>query len=231
MLMTGLPPIFLAMLTGLGAGLLLSMPVGPVNLTILNWATRRGFLAGMLVGLGASSMELIYCAIAFTGFTKFFEYRMIKTLMEVFTFVFFLLLGLKFLRAKNLDAPTEFGAAAQKIQARVDEKFHPESAFMTGFIRVLGNFGVLLFWIVLAANFLSRDLVANKLADKAACIAGVALGINAWFCGLSFTASRQCNQFNEPALLRLERFSGVCLLALGIAQGIHIAWQLARHRI
>jgi threonine/homoserine/homoserine lactone efflux protein len=229
--MTGLPPILLAMLTGLGAGLLLSMPVGPVNLTILNWATRRGFLAGMLVGLGASCMELIYCAIAFTGFTQFFENKKIKALMEVFTFVFFLFLGLKFLRAQNLDAPTEFGAATQKIRARVDEKFHPESAFMTGFIRVLGNFGVLLFWIVLAANFLSRDLVANNLAAKVACIAGVALGTNAWFCGLSFTASRQCNQFNEPGLLRMERFSGFCLLALGVAQGIHIAWQLARHRI
>ena len=229
--MTELWPIFFAMLTGLGAGLLLSMPVGPVNLTILNWASRRGFLAGMLVGLGASCMELIYCAIAFTGFTQFFEVRMIKTSMEVFTFVFFLLLGLKFLRAQNLEAPTEFGATAQRIRARLDEKFQPESAFMTGFIRVLGNFGVLLFWIVLAANFLSRDMVADTLAAKAACIAGVALGTNAWFCGLSFTASRQCSHFNEPALLRMERFSGVCLLILGIAQGIHIAWQLAKHKI
>jgi threonine/homoserine/homoserine lactone efflux protein len=223
--------IIIAMLTGLGAGMLLSMPVGPVNLTILNWASRRGFVAGMLVGLGASSMELIYCAIAFTGFTQFFEVKMIKTLMEVFTFVFFLFLGLKFLRAQSIDAPTEFGAAAQKIRARVDQKFQPESAFMTGFIRVLGNFGVLLFWIVLAANFLSRDMVADTLAAKAGCIAGVALGTNLWFCGLSFMASRQCGQFNEPALLRMERFSGVCLLILGIAQGIHIAWQLAKHKI
>lgn len=231
MLMNEFLPILIALLTGLGAGLLLSMPVGPVNLTILNWATRRGFFAGMLVGLGASSMELIYCAIAFTGFTKFFEVKIIKTLMEVFTFVFFLFLGQKFLRAQNLDAPTEFGPAARKMQARVDEKFQPQSAFMTGFIRVMGNFGVLLFWIVLAANFLSRDLVANTLAAKTACIAGVALGLNLWFSGLSFTASRQCGQFNEPALLRLERFSGFCLLALGVGQGIHIAWQLAKHRI
>lgn len=231
MLMNEFFPIFLALLTGLGAGLLLSMPVGPVNLTILNWASRRGFLAGMLVGLGAACMEIIYCATAFTGFTQFFEVRIIKTLMEVFTFVFFLFLGLKFLRAQSLDAPTEFGPTAQKIRARVDEKFHPESAFMTGFIRVLGNFGVLLLWIVLAANFLSRDLVADTLAAKAACIAGVALGLNLWFCGLSFTASRGQGHLSEPALLRLERFSGVCLLALGICQGIHIAWQLAKHRI
>lgn len=219
------------MLTGFVAGLLLSMPVGPVNLTIINTASRRGFFAGMLVGLGASSMELIYCAIAFTGFTGLFEKKIIKTSMEVFTFVFFLYLGQKFLRAKDLDAPTKFGSAAHKFSVRLDEKFHPESAYMTGFTRVLGNLGVLLFWIVLAANFLSRDWVANTLAAKAACIAGVALGTNAWFCSLSFAASRGQGRLSEPTLLLMERFSGVCLLVLGIAQGIHIGWQLAKHEI
>lgn len=224
-------PIFLALLTGLVAGLLLSMPnVGPVNLTILNTASRRGFKSGALVGLGASSMELIYCAIAFTGFTQFFEVNMIKTLMEVFSFVFFLFIGMKFLRAQNLNPP-EFGTAAQKLSARMNEKLKPQSAFMTGFVRVLGNFGVLLFWIFLAGSFLSHDLVADTLASKGACIAGVALGTNLWFCTLSFTASKHYGQFSEPALLRMERFSGVCLVAVGLAQGVHIAWQLAWHRM
>jgi threonine/homoserine/homoserine lactone efflux protein len=224
-------PILLAMLTGFVAGLLLSMPVGPVNLTIINESSRRGFLSGVLVGLGASSMDLIYCAIAFTGFSQFFEIRIIKTSMEVFTFVFFLYLGQKFLRARDLDAPTKFGATAAKFSARLDEKFHPESSFMTGFVRVMGNLGVLLFWIVLAANFLSRDWVADTLAAKAACILGVAIGTNVWFCSLSFAASRGQGRLSEPTLLLMERFSGVCLLVLGFAQGIHIGWQLAKHKI
>jgi threonine/homoserine/homoserine lactone efflux protein len=227
-----LETILLAMMTGLVAGLLLSMPnVGPVNLTILNTASRRGFLAGAMVGLGASCMELIYCAIAFTGFTQFFEVKMIKTLMEVFSFVFFLFIGMKFLRAKNPNAPIELGAAANRLSARVDQKFKPESPFMTGFVRVLGNFGVLLFWIFLAGSFLSHDLVVNTLAAKSACVAGVALGTNAWFCALSVTASKHSGQFSEPTLLRMERLSGVCLLLLGFGEGIRIAWQLAKHKI
>jgi arginine exporter protein ArgO len=36
-------PMLLAGLTGFVSGLLLSIPVGPVNLTILNEGTRRGF--------------------------------------------------------------------------------------------------------------------------------------------------------------------------------------------
>ena len=46
---------------------------------------------------------------------------------------------------------------------------------MTGFARVLGNLGVLLFWIVLAANLMARDWVdADSFAAKAACVGGVA---------------------------------------------------------
>ncbi len=156
----------LAALTGLISGLLLSMPIGPVNLTIINEGARRGFTQGMLVGLGASVMELIYCTIAFTGFSSFFGDRMVKASMEVFSFAFLLFLGMKFLTAKTATAPMQLGTAAGKIEARVGEKLHPHSAFMTGFVRVMGNLGVLLFWIVLAANFMSHDWVADTFAAK-----------------------------------------------------------------
>jgi threonine/homoserine/homoserine lactone efflux protein len=223
--------ILLAALTGLISGLLLSMPIGPVNLTIINEGARRGFMQGMLIGLGASVMELIYCTIAFTGFSSFFGDRIVKASMEVFSFTFLLFLGMKFLTAKTVTAPTQLGVAAGKIEARVGEKFNPHSAFMTGFVRVMGNLGVLLFWIVLAANFMSHDWVADAFVAKAACVAGVALGTNLWFCALSYGVSRGCNRFSESTLVRMQHLSGLCLIAVGLFDGGHIVWQLARHKI
>jgi threonine/homoserine/homoserine lactone efflux protein len=229
--MPDLSIIFLAAITGLISGLLLSMPIGPVNLTIINEGARCGFTQGMLVGLGASVMELIYCTIAFTGFSSFFGDHMVKASMEVFSFTFLLFIGMKFLTAKTVAAPTQLGAAAGKIEARVGEKFNPHSAFMTGFVRVLGNLGVLLFWIVLAANFMSHDWVADALAAKTACIVGVALGTNLWFCALSYGVSRGHGRFSEGTLVRMQHISGICLIAVGLFDGGHIVWQLARHRI
>lgn len=229
--MLPLPTILLAGVTGLISGLLLSMPIGPVNLTIINEGARRGFMQGMLIGLGASAMELIYCTIAFTGFSSFFDHRIVKASMEVFSFAFLLFLGGKFLVAKTVIAPTRLGAAAGRIEARVEGRFNPHSAFMTGFVRVLGNFGVLLFWIVLAANFMSHDWVEDALAAKSACIGGVALGTNLWFCALSYGVSRGCNRFSESTLVRMQHISGICLLAVGFFDGGHIVWQLARHKI
>jgi threonine/homoserine/homoserine lactone efflux protein len=235
--MPELPPILLSTLTGFVSGFLLSVPVGPVNLTIINEGARRGFKWAVLIGLGASVMDVIYCTIAFTGFSSFFGSPIVKTSMEVFSFAFMLFLGVKFLSAKTVIAPTQLGAAASRIEQRIDEKLHPHSAFMIGFTRVLGNVGVLLFWIVAAAYFMSHEAyftsyewVEDTLAAKAAFIAGVALGANLWFCALSYGVARKRRQFSEQTLLRMERFSGICLLGIGLYDGVHIAWQLARHR-
>src|SRR5262245_21922050 len=100
--MNNLQDILFAALTGLISGLLLSIPVGPINLTIMNEGARRGFQWALMIGLGATTMEVIYCFIAFTGFSSFFSRGVVKAAMELSSFVFMLYLGVKFLLAKNV---------------------------------------------------------------------------------------------------------------------------------
>ncbi len=220
------PPILIAALTGFLSGLLLSIPIGPINLTIINEGARRGFRYGVLIGLGASTMEVIYCSIAFTGFASFFTHGLVKAAMEVFSFAFLIILGAKFMLAQSVP---HSGA----VEQRLEKKFHPHSAYMTGFVRVMGNPGVLLFWIILSANFVSREWVLPDLENKSACIAGVALGTSLWFCSVSYAVSLGHKKFSEKTLLRLERGSGAGLLLLGLAHGCQLVWQLtrARHQI
>jgi threonine/homoserine/homoserine lactone efflux protein len=225
-------PILLATLAGFVSALLFSsIPVGPINLTILNEGARRGFLWAMLIGLGAATMETIYCAISFTGFSSFFEVRLVRAIMEVASFVFLIFLGTKFLLAQSVNVPTKFDAASEKIETRIEQKFHPHSAFATGFARVLANLGVFVFWLVLAANLMTHDWVDDTLAAKAACVGGVALGTSVWFCGFSFGVSRGQGRFSEKTLLQMQHFSGICLLMFGLIHGGHIALQLARHKM
>jgi len=231
--------IFIAALAGFVSALLFSsIPVGPVNLTIINEGAQRGFKWAMLIGLGAATMEVVYCAVAFAGFSSFFDRHLVEAVMKVFTLVFLLFLGTKFLAAKKVAPTTQFGSKAEQLEGRIEEKLKPHSAFAVGFVRVMGNVGVLATWLVIGAYLMSHEAyfadqnwVADTFAAKAACVLGVALGTNAWFCGLSFGMSRGHGRFNENTLLRMQHFSGVCLIALGVFDGIHIAWQLARHRI
>lgn len=229
--MLELHPILLAGLTGFISGLLLSIPVGPVNLTIINEGARRGFKWAILISLGATLMEVIYCFIAFTGFASFFTHGYIKAAMELFSFVFMLFLGTKFLMAKSVRAPVELGQFAYKFEAQVEERLHPHSAFMTGFVRVMANLGVLVFWIFLAAIFLSREWVTPDWPGKLACVGGVAVGTGLWFFVLSFGASRGHGRFSEKTLLRMEHFSGIGLLVLAFIHGGWIIWEMTHHRI
>ena len=215
-------PILQAVLTGLGSGLLVSIPVGPVNLTIINEGARRGFRWALLIAAGAISMELVYCTIAFTGFASFFEKGLVKAVMELTSFVFLLFLGFKFLTASAIESHNKF-------EERLEQKLHPHSAFMTGFVRVMGNPGVLLMWIVLAANFISRGWVDPTGPTRLVCVSGVALGAGLWFTCVSYYVSMRHQAISEKTLLLMEKCSGIGLITLAVIHGGNIVWAMARH--
>src|SRR5690242_17857801 len=209
--MNDLGPILFAGLTGFVSGFLLSIPVGPINLTIMNEGARRGFYWAVMIGLGATTMEVIYCFIAFTGFASFFTKGVVKAAMELFSFVFMLFLGVKFLLTKSVNQrPVDLGQTADRFEETIELRLKPHSAFMTGLVRVMANIGVLAFWIIFAANFISREWVSPDWPGKLACVTGVAIGTGTWFVGLSWMISLGHGKFSEKTLLRMEHFSGIC---------------------
>ena len=215
------PHVFIAAFTGFVSGFLVSFPVGPINLTILNEGARRGFLCAVMIAAGAVLMETIYCALAFMGFSQFFTHATVKAAFELISFLLMLFLGIKFLRAKAVEEQN-------RIENRIEEKLHPHSAFMIGFVRVLGNPGVLLLWITLAATFIAHDWVGESREEKMACILGVCLGTAAWFLLLSYGVSRGHRKFSPGTLLRMEHISGACLLIVALVIGIRLVVLIER---
>ena len=142
-----------------------------------------------------------------------------------------LFLGVKFVLAKSVTAPLHISRAADKLEERIEERLHSHSAFLTGLVRVAGNVGVLLFWIILAANFIARGFVEPTWNSKIACVSGVGLGTGLWFTGLSWGVSLGHGRFSEKSLLRMEKISGVGLLFMALMHGANIAWQMAKHRM
>ncbi|MDD5140574.1 MAG: LysE family transporter [Verrucomicrobiales bacterium] len=230
--MSGTHPVLLAAIAGFVCALIFaSIPVGPINLTILNEGAQRGFRWALLIGLGASVMDAIYCAISFTGLSSFFDHGIVKATMQVCSFVFLLFLGFKFLLAQTVKVPTKLDAATELIETRLEQKLHPHSAFMTGFVRVLGNLGVLLTWIILSANLMAHDWVDDLRKAKVACVSGVFAGTVVWFLILSFGVSRGHGKFSEKTLLRFQHISGICLIIAGLFDGANIVWHLAKHKL
>jgi len=208
--------------TGLAFGFLVSIPVGPINISIVNEGARRGFGWAFLIGLGATIMEVIYCAIAFAGFAHLFDSRWIKATMELVSFLLMLFLGLKYLLAHSLPATT------RSIET-VEHRLHPHTAFWTGLVRCLGNPGVLLFWITFSTMFISHEWMDDTWLSKGACVIGVALGCFAWFTLLSFMVSRGHGRFSTNTLLRMSQCSGASVLVVAIVTGVRLIILLAHH--
>jgi len=229
--MESIYPIVRSGLTGFFSALLLAIPVGPVNLTIINEGARRGLKWAVLITLGATTMEIIYCFVSFTGLASFLlTGAYVKAVMELCSFVFMLGMGIKFLLAKSVSAPINLGATADKIEARIEEKLHPHSAFMIGFVRVLANPGVMVGWVVLAAQFITRSWVTPDFSGRLACVVGVGLGTVSWFLVLSFSSSRGHGKWSEKTLLRIAHISGIALLIFALIDGVWIAKQMSDNR-
>jgi len=207
---------------GFVSGFLMSVPIGPVNLTIMNEGARAGFARAALITLGAITMEIVYCLIAFTGFASFFQRGVVQSAMELVSFAFLLFLGFKFLLARTLEAPTHLLPVTDRIEARIEERLHPHGAFTTGFVRVMANPSVLLFWIILAANFMSRGWVGPGLPDRLACVAGVTVGVGIWWLGLSWASALGRAHLRERTLLWIEKSSGVALLIMAAWHGVRL---------
>ena len=209
-------------LAGAVCGFVSAVPVGPINLTILNEGARRGFAWGLLIGLGATLMEAIYCVVAFASFAQLFTAPLIKAAMELMSFLLMLYLGLKFIRAKAVPVRSH----SEEV---VEHRFHPHTAFWTGFVRCLGNPGVLFFWIAVGATLIGHEWMTPTWPSKLACTAGAALGIFVWFVLLSYWAALGRGRRSEATLLRVERWSGVVLLLFAVVLGVRLVALLA-HR-
>lgn len=220
-----MPPLLLAALTGFISGLVLCIPVGPINLIIINEGARRGFKWALMIGLGATLMEIIYCLFAFSSFASFFSKGQIEFVMRLLGSLFTLVIGIKFMLAKSVDAPLHLTDTADALGHRLEEKLHPRSAFTTGFVRVLANPGVLVGWIVLGANFISHGWVTPDWPGKFACVAGVTLSIGGWFAGLSWLAALGHGKLGPRGLLRMERISGIVLIAISLGLGYLTVWE------
>jgi len=206
-------------LMGILCGLISVVPIGPINVTIVNEGTKIGFKAAFMIGLGSVLMELIYCIIAFTGLSTLFEGRMVRVCMEVCSLSLVTILGLGYMLAKEVSKRVLRSDLMQN-------RFRKRTAFMIGFSRILFNPIVLLFWITMSVTMVERDFIVDELYSKALFIAGMVCGSVGWFLFLSYEVTMLSKKFTSQTLLRISQVSGALLLLMAIVIGIDLIHEI-----
>ena len=142
----------IAIIAGAITGFICAVPVGPINVAIMEEGIQSGRKQAFIIAIGALLMEMIYCVIAFSGFASLFSDKTILATVELISFLAVTFFGIKYLM---IDDVTVQGKRAKVVEQRLS----PHTAFWTGFVRVLVNPNVLLFWIMISAVLLSNQTI------------------------------------------------------------------------
>jgi threonine/homoserine/homoserine lactone efflux protein len=177
-----------------------------------------------MIGFGSVAMESIYCAIALHGFSAFLAVPVVKAAMELLSFLFLLFLSWQYFSAKSI--PSHVHSADV-----IEQKLHPRSAFMIGFVRVLGNPSVLLLWVTLTATFSRTTGWMRRWTIVSRASSALLAGATLWFLLLSWGVSRGHGRMSPRVLLRMEHISGAILLMAALWIGGRIVWQLHKQHL
>lgn len=211
----------IAIISGAITGFICAVPVGPINVAIMEEGIQNGRKQAFIIAIGALLMEMIYCIIAFSGFATLFSDKIILATVELISFLAVTFFGIKYLM---IDAVTVQGKRAKVVENRLS----PHTAFWTGFVRVLVNPNVLLFWIMISAVLISNQTIQAEWKSRMACVIGAAIGIGSWFTLLVIGSARAKNRFSDKTLVKFSQISGVLLLLLSIIIAVRLIGTVAQ---
>ena len=212
----------IAIISGAITGFICAVPVGPINVAIMEEGIQNGRKQAFIIAIGALLMEMIYCIIAFSGFATLFSDKIILATVELISLLAVTFFGIKYLM---IDAVTVQGKRAKVVENRLS----PHTAFWTGFVRVLVNPNVLLFWIMISAVLISNQTIQAEWKSRMACVIGAAIGIGSWFTLLVIGSARAKNRFSDKTLVKFSQISGVLLLLLSIVIAVRLIGTVAQN--
>ena len=196
------------LVVGMGCGFVVSVPVGPVNLTVVNNALSKGFLSAFLAGLGAIVAESIYAALMLAGHSSLLDQPRSAFSMRIVAVVVIAGMGIRSLLAKPDQVEAQSAVAAE----RADVQWHHPKTFLLGFVLTISNLMLVLLWATLAALLFAREWVTPAPLSRMVCLAGVFGGGVVWFFLLAFFVSRAHRRVKPRSLTLLVRGCGIVFL-------------------
>ena len=174
-------------LTGLGVGLIVAAPVGPVNILAIQCALERGFLAGFIAGTGAVFADGLLAFLAASGVTYIAgamnRYRLSFQLIGG---LILLLFGLRLVTS----APQAGGDAVRRREA--DGLIVPKTFFLT-----MTNPGAVIGMFALVGSATSAVGAIGSQRDALILSLAVMAGSLVWWLALAGFVSRIADQIGR----------------------------------
>jgi threonine/homoserine/homoserine lactone efflux protein len=212
-----------ALLTGVIIGIVISIPIGPINVTIISKGFKQGFKEAFAVGLGASTMDFFYCGATMLGLSAVVHKLEMNFVFQVIGFFLLAYLGIRDIVTKSDNF--RYDKAINKNNG----SFH--SSYLVGVIMYISNPTLVAFWITLSGIIQATDGFINGIGDGILFAVGVGFGTTLWYYSLLRAIFLKRSSFKAETLTVLTRISGFIMLSFSAYIGYEMLVRFTSHGI
>lgn len=191
---------------GVAAGALTGVPIGPVNVAVIDAAYRHTLRRAIAVGLGGALADGLYSALGVLGVTPFLQsYPSVPPVLYAISGVILLIYGFLTARSQPVQpapALTEANASASTVRRR-----ELWSGLWVGLALILLNPAAVVTWVFIMGSLIPTATVAEGLT----CAIGVMLGSFGWFALVAYVTQKGRQVLGEKAAW-IPRVVGIALM-------------------
>ena len=204
----------MALMIGLIIGFLMCIPVGPINVWVVNTLIKHNFKSAFSIALGGSTMDFIYFMVILTGLSLFhFSPTTIVTL-KVIGVLFLFFFGLKELLVKKQNFTL----------SESEEKKTPKATgfFFMGVLIYSSNPTLIATMSGLAAVIKSWKLFSYTFFNYFSLSLGLALGSATWFYLLLKIIKKYQNKIPERFFVNFSRVCGALIVLFSLYMAFNV---------
>jgi threonine/homoserine/homoserine lactone efflux protein len=195
----------IASLVGFVVGLLTTMPIGPINVTVLTKGMRESFAHGISIAVGAAMMDFVYSLAAMYGLFAILQAPLISRIFQVVGILLLITFGVQNIRSKLTKIDNGYNLPLKR-------QYH--SNFWIGVFLYLSNPTFIGMWLTIAASVHAYHLITHG-SDNLFFAGGVGLGAFVWYYSMLRYFHDRKHFFKPETLHKISVFSGISLLAFG----------------
>ena len=191
---------------GMLIGLMVSVPLGPMGVLIIQKTLQKGALAGFISGLGAAFADLFYATVAVFGLG--FVVNLIQShelLLQILGGIVLIIIGLIIYFRNPLKQI--------RMRKRVSKKGLLGDFATLFFLTVSNPVTIVVFMAVFAGASVFGDAPSFKI--ELFVLAGILLGGSLWWYTLSTLINIFRKKFRLRVLITINRISGILITILG----------------
>lgn len=189
---------------GFGIGLLVSIPLGPIGVIIIQRTLNKGWVSGVFSGLGAAVADFFYAVLAATGFGIIID--LIEThskTLKIIAFIIVAIIGFALFRKNIRTLKREYKKSPNFI-----------SDFFSVFLLTLSNPLAIGVFLALFAGTSGKDTSLSVIVFM---LIGVLLGAIFWWILLTILVSLFRKKIKLRNLYWINKITGIVVFLLGVS--------------